>query len=131
MPCVGCHAYPHALMAGKRNLTAKPAAPDKVPQSHGGALNAGGTVGHRGAGGRPRDAVRAVMLEGLNAALPRLIELSKDPDPSIAIKAADMLAKYGLGTSNQLDTTVRDKRVLTRSEREAKVLTLIKGGKTG
>lgn len=47
------------------------------------------------------------------------------------IKAIDLQAKYGLGTSNQSTTTLKDERVLTREEREDRALTLLKGSKTG
>lgn len=119
-------------MAAKKG--AKPSAkssPRRVPQPHGGFLVPGAGGGPQPGSGRPRDAVRAVMLNGLNDALPRLLELSQHPDPSIALKAAEMLAKYGLGTSNELDSRITEKKVLTRDEREARTLQLIKGGKTG
>lgn len=53
--------------------------------------------------------------------------------PSIAdrIRAIDLQAKYGLGTSNETAATIKDERVLTREEREDRALTLLKGSKTG
>ena len=47
------------------------------------------------------------------------------------LKAVDLQAKYGLGTSNETATTLKDERVLTREERETRALTLLKGTKTG
>lgn len=98
------------------------------PAKNGGFLRVGGT--NKGGPGRPRDAVRQTMLTALDKALPRLIALAESPDPAIAIKATEMLAKYGLGTSNELDSRVKDERVLTREERADRALTLLKGSKT-
>lgn len=50
---------PAKKVATKRpNTTAKSTAVAKVPQAHGGALNAGGTPGNKGGPGRPPDAIR-------------------------------------------------------------------------
>lgn len=50
--------------------------PSKVPQPHGGALNSGGTPGHKGAGGRTRNEVRELALHGFEKNLPRLIRIA-------------------------------------------------------
>ena len=86
--------------------------------------------GNRGGTGRPRDVVRAAMLKALDDGLPDLLALAKSNDPTVRIKALDMLAKYGLGTSNESKNTLVDGRVLTREEREDRALTLLKGSKT-
>lgn len=109
-------------------LKTPPESPKVVPAWNGGVLRVG-NPGNKG-GGRPRDEVRQVMLDGLEKALPRLLKLSESTEPAIALKATEMLAKYGLGTSNELDTKVDDKRVLSREERAKRALTLLKTPKT-
>ena len=99
-----------------------------MPGKNGGVLRVGGTNPNAG---RPRDVVRAAMLSALDERLPRLIELAHCGEPAVEIKAMEMLARYGLGTSNELDTRLKDERVLTREERETRALTLLKGTKTG
>lgn len=90
-----------------------------------------GNPGNQGGSGRPKDRVRQAMLEAFEERLPKLRELANDPDPNVALKAMDMLAKYGVGTHNEVDKNLRDQRVLTREEREQAALTLIKGTKVG
>ncbi len=64
--------------------------------SHGkGQLRVGGT--NPGAG-RPPDKVRAALRKAFDERIPILEEFAKSSDPAIALKAMDMLAKYGLGT---------------------------------
>lgn len=43
-----------------------------VPQEHGGALNSGGTPGHKGAGGRPPNELRGTLRDMLERGLPAL-----------------------------------------------------------
>lgn len=83
---------------------------------NGGALYNGGVPGNRG-GGRPADRVRAVMLEGLEKAAPRLIRIafdegSKDSD---VINACNALAKIGLplqieGGDSPIQLTIAERR---------------------
>lgn len=69
-------------MAGKgtrrtrKETTGKTSAPPKVPQAHGGALNAGGTPGNKG-GGRPPQAFKDFLAT-----------LRNDPDAQDALKKA-------------------------------------------
>ena len=49
--------------------------PAKVPQPHGGALNAGGTPGNRGGVGRPPSEVRRMAREMFEARLPVLEQI--------------------------------------------------------
>lgn len=95
-----------------------------MPGRNGGTLRVGGTNPNAG---RPRDAVRAAMLGALDNRLPRLIALADCGEPAVELRALDLLARYGLGTSNELDSRIRDERTLTREEREERVLALLQG----
>ncbi len=63
--------------------------------------------------------------------LSRTVTVKVSASTSDRLKAADILAKYGLGTSNESNVNLNDKRVLTREEREERTLTLIKPAKVG
>jgi hypothetical protein len=84
----------------------------KRPQPNGrGALNAGGTPGNRGGTGRPPSIIRE-RLRGSFEQRVKILESIADDDeapPSDRMKAIDILAKYGLGTtSTETDTEGND-----------------------
>jgi hypothetical protein len=58
----------------------------------------GGKKGNRGGTGRPPDKIREALRGALWKHRARLEEFAQSDDPSVAMKAMDMLAKYGLGT---------------------------------
>lgn len=97
----------------------------KIPQPHGGALNAGGTPGNKGGTGRPPSEVRRAFLEALQggpAALQAIIasSASRDADRIAAIAAA---AKIGLPAQVE----VVPPPPLTPEERVRRLTDLLKG----
>ncbi len=86
----------------ERKTTAKTTGVAKVKQSHGGALNRGGTPGNRGGPGRPPSRLRAICRRMAGTRLQVLGQISskksksKDSDK---IKAIDVLLKYGMDRS--------------------------------
>lgn len=99
-----------------------------IPQPHGGALKPGGTKGHRGGGGRPPSIIRekcrtafwkqlklleqiaeGEALEIVKDATGRETEMRKSAPISERLKAVDLMAKYGLGTTvTETDTEGND-----------------------
>jgi hypothetical protein len=92
-----------AKPAGRKKPKHKPTL---VPQAHGGALLSGGTGAYGLSTGRPPDAIRRALRASFEKRLPILEEIAdgKDPEakPSDRIKAVDTLAKYGLGTIQEM-----------------------------
>lgn len=113
----------------KATVQTPPKTPTLRPAKNGGLLRVG-NPGNKGGTGRPRDAVRATMLEALDKRVATLERLADSDDPAVQIRAIEALAKYGLGTSNELDSRVKDERVWTRQERADRALSLLKGSKT-
>ena len=75
------------------------AKPELVPQPHGGALQRGGTPGHRGAGGRPKDELRALWSKLGVEFVNHIAHLSpKEFTPGQAVYVADVASKYSLPT---------------------------------
>lgn len=74
-----------------------------VPQPNGGALLSGGKPGHKGAGGRPKDELRALMRGKLDAVLASLAKkhAAGELSPADELRYADFLAKYGIGTQQE------------------------------
>lgn len=68
-----------------------------VPQEHGGALNSGGTPGHKGAGGRPPSKVRQRCRDSFEDRLPFLEGVVDDDDEKTAerLKAHELLGRFG------------------------------------
>lgn len=60
---------------------------------------AGGRKGHKGGGGRPPDEIRRALREDFFKNLKNLQKWAKSDDPAIAMKAMEMQAKYGVGTT--------------------------------
>lgn len=100
----------------------------KVPQAHGGALNIGGTPGHRGAGGRPPSAIRELLAESLPDRVASLTAIADgevvqrmrigdketatmiSADVSDRLRAIDLLFKYSIGTVKEVSVeSVRDR----------------------
>jgi len=64
---------------GTTKTTAKSTGIAKIPQPHGGALNAGGTPGNPGGGRRP-DHIRQLAVDvGYEEAIPKLRQIINDP----------------------------------------------------
>lgn len=71
---------------------------NSVPGRNGGRLLPGGKKGNRGGSGRPPDKIRAALRKAFDERIPLLMALAESDDDAVAMKAMDMLAKYGLGT---------------------------------
>lgn len=100
-----------------------------IPQKHGGALLAGGQKGQTPGTGRPPSAIRHALRQSFDQRLKILetiadgmaVQTLKSPsgketamkisaDVADRIKAIDMLAKYGLGTTKEVSVeAVRDR----------------------
>lgn len=102
--------------------TAKSSGIPKIPQPHGGALNAGGTPGNAG-GGRPPKAFKDFLSDLRNDPLVRfkLAAAAKGEGLPGEFKAAlDVMVRYDIDKpAEALDVT------LTDEQREAKVLDLL------
>lgn len=75
-----------------------------IPQPHGGALLPGAGGGPQPGAGRPPSVIRE-RLRGSFAERIKILEaIADDPEvsPSDRVKAIDMLAKYGLGTRQEV-----------------------------
>lgn len=80
----------------------------KVPQPHGGALNSGGTPGNRGGTGRPRSELRAdlrALLDGPGREV--LHRVLQSENVLVALRALDLVAKYGLGSRDEDERSLR------------------------
>lgn len=90
-----------------------------IPQPHGGALVPGAGRGPKpGApnAGRPPAAVRALLRESFAARLPLAEAIADDPKlfPADRLRALDMLARYGLGTTREVSVEdVKDRLTAT------------------
>ena len=93
-----------------------------VPQEHGGALLAGGRPGNKG-GGRTPNEIRVLMREPLAKLLPIITEIAEASDIQEVtcphcnekhevtswlkardkLQAVDLLAKYGIGTRQEIE----------------------------
>jgi hypothetical protein len=110
-----------------RKTTAKSAEVPKVPQPHGGALNAGGTPGNKG-GGRPPKAFKNFLAE-----------LRNDPDAQDALaRAAKDPALGSFGAAWKLASEYDDDKpakkievveALTTAERAEKVRKILERAK--
>ena len=80
---------------GKRKTTAETAEIPKIPQPHGGALNAGGTPGNAG-GGRPRQAWKQFLAQLRDdPKVQQAVELAAQDASSKNFKAAlDVIVRY-------------------------------------
>ena len=109
---------------------------DLIPQPHGGALLAGGNPGNKG-GGRTPNEIRVLMRQPLAKLLPIITEIAEAKDvqevtcphceekhevvswlkASDKLKAVDLLARYGIGTRQEVETTGITVLVDTKSVR--------------
>jgi len=82
---------------------APPAAPAKVPQPHGGALNAGGVRGHRGGSGRKPDEFKAMCarLASREATARRVRAILDDADHQHFMRALQWATENGYGPPAQ------------------------------
>ena len=83
--------------------------PSKTPEArqwmegaNGGKLQRG-NPGNRGGTGRPRSELRSAMRQGLDAALPRLLEAIENPaiPTRDLIAAVNVLARYGIDSKDE------------------------------
>jgi hypothetical protein len=74
-----------------------------IPGRNGGRLRNGGP--NQGGPGRPKDAVRAACRLAFDKRLPRLQALADSDDAAVALKALDMLARYGGLNYTETETT--------------------------
>lgn len=88
----------------RQKSTAKSTAMAKVPQAHGGALNRGGTPGNKGGSGAPPQVIREKMRGTLSLILPE-IEAKYKSGIVEPLDFANFLAKYGLGTKDEMTLT--------------------------
>ncbi|KKK90975.1 hypothetical protein LCGC14_2717600 [marine sediment metagenome] len=97
-------------------------APTLIPQKHGGSLLSGGTPGNKG-GGRTASELRGLMRRPLAKLLPVVERIAEATDTqevtcpecdhkhqvtswlkaSDKLKAVDLLARYGIGTQQEVD----------------------------
>jgi hypothetical protein len=75
--------------------------PKLIPQPHGGALQIG-NPGNKGGAGRPPNELRKRLRDGLEGAIPSILEAAADPDHPHYRWAVEISAKYGLGTQFQI-----------------------------
>lgn len=73
--------------------------------------HAGNTGGKKGRSGRPREEIRALLLEGAEVAIPRLRAQLESSDPSVVRSAAEAFLKYGVGTRREIAVEDVRKRV--------------------
>ncbi len=59
--------------------------------------HAGNTGGKKGRSGRPRDEIRAMLLDGAEAAIPRHRAQLESDDPTLIRSAAEAFLRYGVG----------------------------------
>ena len=99
----------------KRKTNGKTNGPRLVEQKHGGALNTGGTPGHKGAGGRPPSAVREAARLAFSERLEVLTAIADDEEEraSDRLKAIDLLGKYGGVDSIALTTDEQPEQTVT------------------
>lgn len=89
------------------------------PQSHGGALLAGGVPGNRGGTGAPPSAIRARYREALLPLRDELVGIANDKDvpPRDRIRAVDAIARIALGSEGITDADLRaEARTLKEDE---------------
>ena len=93
-----------------------------VPQPHGGALLPGAGGGPQPGSGRPPSELRE-RLKGSLAERVKIIEEIADEithSPADRLRAIDLLAKYGLGTKEEITLVSEDVR--TRLERQVSLI---------
>jgi hypothetical protein len=91
--------------------------PAKIPQPHGGALNAGGTPGNVGGTGRPASVIRDRLRGSFDdriAFLEKVTDGAVESTVADRLKAIDMLARYGLGVKDETTVRVVDPEVRAR-----------------
>ncbi|MEO8683010.1 MAG: hypothetical protein ABI665_28450 [Vicinamibacterales bacterium] len=96
----------------RHKTTAQSTAVAKIPQPHGGALNAGGTPGNNG--GRPPSVVRQRARGGFYDRIPTLEKIADSGRTGDAdrIRAISVLGTIGMGSSMTADD-VRERLRLT------------------
>lgn len=79
-------------------------------------------------GGRPKNEIRQAMRDALDKRLQVLTDIADNPQALAAdrLRALDMLARYGVGTEDALETTMKGERALTVDERRAGLKAVLK-----
>lgn len=96
-----------------------------IPQKHGGALLAGGQKGQTPGPGRPPESIRVDMRQKLDVLLPDVLEDYKSGKLD-KMRVVEFLAKYGLGTKDELNLA-NDPRVKRTIQRVAELVLEIAG----
>ena len=89
---------------------------------HGGALKLGGNPGNAGGTGRPPNEVRRALRAVLETrGLDVVQEIINNPavDPGDRLRAVELAARYGLGTSDQVSSDVTVREAVTPAEVDA------------
>lgn len=73
----------------------------RTPKTGIGKLRTGGKPGNKGGTGRPPDAIRATLRLNFDSRIKVWTAIADDEskDDNLRIKAVEMLAKYGMGTT--------------------------------
>jgi hypothetical protein len=82
-----------------------------IPGRNGGRLNRGGTKGNKGGPGRPPSAIRQKLRGTFEERIKVIAAIADDENASTSdrLRALDLMAKYGLGTtSTSTDTEGND-----------------------
>ena len=94
-----------------------------IPQAHGGALLPGGQKGQTPGPGRPRESIRVTMREHLVTLIPRVLK-DIEKHKITALQAAELFARYGLGTQTEAVTPEDMKDAATRIVNEVVTILL-------
>lgn len=94
----------------------------KIPQAHGGCLNAGGTPGNAGGLGAPPSELRRILRLKFAERVAVLEEIVADTKLRAGdrVKAIELLARYGLGTHDEV--SVVSAEVQERLKRQAQLI---------
>lgn len=95
----------------------------KIPQPHGGALNAGGTPGNKGGTGRPPSEVRKAFLAALEGGPEALVAIIQSPTSRDADRIAAIAAAAKIGLPVQIEPL--PVAPLTPEERTARLTQLV------
>ncbi len=107
----------------KLTVIAKDGETPYMTPPQGGRLRVG-NPGNKGGPGKPKDALRQMMREGLEEAIPALIAIVRGERAGDVVAAANVLARYGVGTADELETTTKQ-AALTKEERVSAVRSLL------
>lgn len=91
-----------------------------VPQARGGAIRYGSLPGGPPGPGRPASAIRATLRQSFDERIRILHEIAEGPDVAHndRLKAIDLLGKYGMGTTQEVDVTSGGEKLTVSVERK-------------